>query len=213
MAGAKCDELGIGVAAPTNEVKSLLALVRLHFDRHPPRGAVEWFRLAAVAEQLRPIELDLFVRAGPAPQDLDLAIARLTAITGVEHVGRPVALDTHRLDAFALERFVPPPSTVAVEQSPQARVTTLALRAFRPPSTIDVVCDRGRPDFVRRSDDGEKFGGRVVHLAGPWRLSGEWWRESSFCRDYYDAELSDGCVYRIYREHGSGDWFADGVYD
>jgi protein ImuB len=213
LEGGAGDELCVGVAAPTNEVKSLLALVLLHFDRHPPCGAVEWFRLAAAAERLRPIELDLFVPAGPAPRDLDLAVVRLTAIAGAEHVGRPVVLDVHRLDAFALERFVPPPAAVSPEESPQAQITILALRAFRPPSTIEVVCDRGRPDFVRGSGSAEKFGGRVVHLAGPWRLSGEWWRESSFSRDYYDAELSDGCVYRIYHEHGSGNWFADGVYD
>jgi len=213
LEGSAGDELSIEVAAPTNEVKSLLALVRLHCDRHPPRGAVEGFRLAAVAERLRPVELDLFVPAGPAPQDLDLAITRLTAIAGAEHVGRPVALDVHRLDTFGLERFTPPPATVAAEKRPPAQVTTLALRAFRPPAALEVVCDRGRPDFVRRSGGGEKFGGRVVHLAGPWRLSGEWWRESSFSRDYYDAELSDGCVYRIYREQEGGEWFAAGVYD
>ena len=39
------------------------------------------------------------------------------------------------------------------------------------------------------------------------------WRDSAFARDYYDAELSDGGVYRIYREHRSGEWFADGIYD
>jgi hypothetical protein len=59
----------------------------------------------------------------------------------------------------------------------------------------------------------------VVTLAGPWRLSGEWWRQpgaggaSPLARDYYDVELTDGCVYRIYREHESGDWYADAVYD
>jgi len=32
-------------------------------------------------------------------------------------------------------------------------------------------------------------------------------------RDYWDVELSDGALYRIYRERRSGAWFADGVYD
>jgi protein ImuB len=213
LEGGAGDEFSIPVAAPTNEVKSLLGLVRLHFDRRPPRGAVEWFRLAAAAERPRPVELDLFVPAGPAPRDLDQAIARLTAIAGAERVGRPVALDVHRPDAFGIEPFVSPPSTVAAGKGPPAQITTLALRAFRPPAAIEVVCDRGRPDFVRGGGGGERFGGRVVHLAGPWRLSGEWWRVSSFGRDYYDAELSDGCVYRIYREDGRGEWFAEGVYD
>jgi len=50
-------------------------------------------------------------------------------------------------------------------------------------------------------------------VAGPWRLVGEWWSESPFARDYYDLELSDGGLYRCYRERAAGQWFVDGVYD
>src|SRR5262245_12990500 len=179
--GGGREEHVVTVAAPTNEVKALLTLARLHFDRQPPRGAVEWFRLAAVAERLRPIELDLFVPAGPSPQDLAMAIARLTAIAGAELVGPPALLDSHRPEAFAVERFALAPSVLAKpDRSTTNGSTPLALRAFRPPASIEVVCDRGRPDFVRGSGGSEKFGGRVVALAGPWRLSGEWWRHSSF---------------------------------
>jgi protein ImuB len=216
LAGGGHEEHVITVAAPTNEVKALLALARLHFERRPPRAPVEWFRLAAVAERLRPIELDLFMPAGPSPQDLDAAIARLTAIAGAGRVGSPAVLDSHRPEAFAFDHFaLTPPARARAEpdRNPKNGSGLLALRAFRPPASIEVVCDRGRPDFVRGSGETAKFGGRVVTLAGPWRLAGEWWREASFARDYYDAELSDGGIYRIYRERGSGEWFADGVYD
>jgi hypothetical protein len=70
-----------------------------------------------------------------------------------------------------------------------------------------VFCDRDRPDFVR----GDGLGGRVVGAAGPWRLVAEWWSEAAFARDYWDLELSDGCLYRCYREDGR--WWVDGVYD
>jgi protein ImuB len=216
LEGGGLEEHVVTVAAPTNEVKALLTLARLHFDRQPPRAAVEWFRLTAVAERLRPIELDLFAPAGPSPQDLGVAIARLTAIAGAERVGSPAVLDSHRPEAFAVERFAiapPAPAAAKSDRSTTNGPTPLALRAFRPAASIEVVCDRGRPDFVRGTGESEKFGGRVVTLAGPWRLTGEWWRDSSFARDYYDAELSDGGIYRIYRERESGDWFADGVYD
>lgn len=205
----------VSVAAPTNEVKVLLVLVRFHFDHQPPRTAVEGFGLSAVAEPLRPVELDLFVPAGPLPQDLDLAIVRLTAMAGVERVGCPVVIDSHRPEAFGVERFSlrAGECSLAKDDPAVGKLSVLALRAFRPPAAIEVACDRGRPDVVRAGGEAEKFGGRVVGLAGPWRITAEWWRDSSFARDYYDAELSDGCVYRIYRMHGSGEWFADGVYD
>ena len=32
-------------------------------------------------------------------------------------------------------------------------------------------------------------------------------------RDYWDIELSDGALYRIYRNRTDGAWFADGIYD
>jgi hypothetical protein len=74
---------------------------------------------------------------------------------------------------------------------------------------VEVFCARDRPEFVR----GENFAGRVVHAAGPWRVQGEWWSEGTYARDYYDAQLSDGCVYRLYCEPGTQSWFVDGVYD
>ena len=78
-----------------------------------------------------------------------------------------------------------------------------------------MVCDRGRPDFIRtESANGDPpIHGRVVTLAGPWRLQGEWRRPEPLARDDYDVELSDGCVYRVYREQRDGRWYAVGVYD
>jgi protein ImuB len=55
--------------------------------------------------------------------------------------------------------------------------------------------------------------GSVRVAAGPWSLEEGWWSESPADRDYWDVELSDGGLYRIYRARGEGAWFADGVYD
>ena len=55
--------------------------------------------------------------------------------------------------------------------------------------------------------------GRIRVASGPWRLEEEWWHEHSVARDYWDVELSDGGLYRLYRDRGSGDWFVDGIYD
>ena len=32
-------------------------------------------------------------------------------------------------------------------------------------------------------------------------------------RDYWDVELKAGELYRLYRDHQSGEWYADGIYD
>jgi protein ImuB len=216
------DERTVVVAAPSNDVKSLLTLVRLQLEAHPPGAAVESLRVTAVPERLRAAQLDLFCPGGPAPARLAATLARLTAICGAERVGAPVAVEDHRPDAFGMTSFqgvmglggcgvrkndqhplTPNPST------PNPLIVALALRAIRPPLAIEVFCECDRPAFVR----GDRFAGRVVHAAGPWRVQGQWWKDDRYARDYYDAQLSDGCVYRLYRDLAARGWFVDGVYD
>jgi protein ImuB len=202
------DERTIAVVAPSNEVKVLLALVRLQLEMHPPTAAIEGVRIAAVGERLRAAQLDLFRPNGPAPTRLAITLARLGAICGADRVGAPAVADTYRPDAYGLAPFHP---TSALSPQPSALSPTipLALRAVRPPRAVEVFCERDRLEFVR----GDGLAGRVVHAAGPWRVHGEWWSESGYARDYYDVQLSDGCVYRLYCDLGTRNWFVDGVYD
>ncbi len=55
--------------------------------------------------------------------------------------------------------------------------------------------------------------GSIRVASGPWSLEDSWWSETPADRDYWDIELSDGALYRIYRDRQSGSWFADGLYD
>ena len=41
----------------------------------------------------------------------------------------------------------------------------------------------------------------------------EWWSDAACARDYYDLELTDGGIYRCFRDRRSGAWFVDGAYD
>jgi hypothetical protein len=55
--------------------------------------------------------------------------------------------------------------------------------------------------------------GAVRVAAGPWSMEEGWWSDAPAARDYWDVELSEGGLYRIYRDRASNAWFADGVYD
>lgn len=201
------DERTVTVAAPSNAVKALLTLVRVHLEAQPPRAAVERVRLAAVPERLRAAQLDLFRPAGPAPAQLAATLARLGALCGEGAVGAPAVADSHRPDAYALAPFAASASAPVVAEP--AAPPPLAVRAVRPPQPLEVFCQRDRPDFVRAPG----CQGRVVSLAGPWRLAGEWWRADTLQRDYYDAQLTDGGLYRLYYDPTRQQWFLDGVYD
>lgn len=216
------DDRTVTVAAPSNEIKSLLALVRLQLEMHPPTAAIEALRVLALPERLRAAQLDLFRPHGPAPARLAVTLARLGAICGADRIGAPAVADTHRPDAYGLNRewliadraSQKGDQSLAIRHTPYAicdgsAVIPLALRAMRPPRVVEVFCERDRPEFVR----GEEFAGRVVQAAGPWRVQGDWWSDGSYARDYYDAQLSDGCIYRLYCDLETRSWFVDGVYD
>jgi len=199
------DERVVPLAAPTRDVKTLLTCVRVDLEVRPPRAAVVRVAVSAVPDVVRAAQLGLFTPPGPSPERLATTLARLTALCGPGRVGAPVVVDSYRPGAADTAPFAPTPD--AGEPTARESDCRLVVRALRPPRPIDVFCDRDRPDFVR----GDGLGGRVVGAAGPWRMVAEWWSDVGFARDYYDLELTDGGVYRCYREGAR--WFVDGVYD
>jgi protein ImuB len=242
------EERTVTVAAPSNDVKALLTLARLHLEAQPPRAPVETIRLSVVSERLRPAQLDLYRPQGPAPAQLATALARLTALCDADRLGAPVVADSHRPDAYGLRSFdlskglgvrgwgpggssaeydTPQSLNPTIQESPPKTPNPepltpnplLALRILRPPRALEVFCNRGHLDFVRLAATANEFpvpyrcNGRVVTLAGPWRVQGEWWRDDPLHRDYYDVQLSDGAVYHIFYDPLRQGWFVDGVYD
>ena len=202
------------MVTPCNDVKVLLTLLRLHLEAQPPAAPIATVRLSAVPECLRALQLDLFHPNGPAPEQLAVTLARLTVLCGADHVGTPAVVDSHRPEAYQVVRSL---GCWGARQKQSGNLTTdnpttnnllpLALRAIRPPRPLEVHTDRGRLDFIR----GERISGRVVSCAGPWRVAGEWWHDGAYARDYYDVQLSDGGVYRLFHERQH--WFVAGEYD
>lgn len=216
-------ERRIGVLAPTADVKALVMLTRHVLEAEPPHAAVVGVRAVALADRPRPTQLDLFRPTGPSPERLATTLVRLAALCGSERVGRPVPPRGHRPEAFAVTSFDPVSEdrTIGrkgraeeVESDELARSGRAALRAIRPPRRAQVFQEGGSIAYVRASG----MGGRAVVSGGPWRIEAEWWTDHPCRRDYYDVQLSDGGIYRLYRELGGGRsvddrWFIDGCYD
>jgi protein ImuB len=194
------------LAAPTRDVKTILMLVRTALEARPPQAAIVQAALTVVPEAVRAAQLGLFTPPGPTPERLATTLARLAALCGDSRVGAPAVVDCHRPGMAAVVPFTLAPPGPPTPSS-AAGTCRLAVRAFRPPRPVQVFTERDAPAFVR----GAALGGRVVGVAGPWRVVGEWWSTHGFARDYYDLELTDGGVYRCYRE--SDRWYVDGVYD
>jgi hypothetical protein len=70
----------------------------------------------------------------------------------------------------------------------------MSFRVFRPPLPINVRSREGQPaEIVLQGRRGE-----VQKAAGPWRTSGEWWREEQWMEDEWDVEIqfADGASKR-----------------
>jgi len=198
----------LDLVAPTRDQKTLLTCLRVALESRPPRAAVVTAVVIAVPERVRAAQLGLFTPPGPAPERLATTLARLGALCGPGRVGVPVVVDTHRPGAADVAAFTPP-SAALPDTVPPGASCRLVVRALRPPRPLEVFAERDAPCFVR----GTGLGGRVVAVAGPWRIAAEWWSDVPCARDYYDLELTDGGLYRCYRERESGAWFVDGIYD
>ena len=199
----------VAVGAPTVEAAVLLSLVRLVLEKDAPQEPVEHVRVTATPGSVETAQLDLFLPPLPAPAELAVTVARLEALCGPERVGAPAVRDTHLPDAATLERFATERRTIGLPRPPAPPHAAMALRALRPPRPVRVRLHGDHPREIELDERPL----RVLRHAGPWRLFGEWWGDRRFARDYFDVELSDGGVYRLYHCREDGSWFVDGLYD
>ncbi len=216
----------VAIGAPSNDARAMLAMVTLSLESAAPQSAIETIRIDVEPRKPRAAQTDMFLPPAPAPDRLELTVARLAALCGPENVGTLRPEDSHRVEAVRLEEFHPPPPRPLElnGNSDTKTIAQLAIRAVRPPLEVEVLLSRGAPEFVR----GPNLGARVVSIAGPWRRDGEWWHTTkdtapspqltmktngNFRRDYYELALADGGVYRVFCDLNSAQWFVDGIYD
>jgi protein ImuB len=219
-------ERKLSLPHPMRDHKVFLKLLLLDAEMHPPQAPVRAVSITCEPVKPRVLQNGLFVPLAPAPDKLELTLARLAKLVGEQNIGSPVLLDTHRPDAFNMKRFTlntdlkrrkaANNSQFAIPNSQSA----LGFRMFRPPLRAVVQVDRGRPVQISAWNKQRSVYGKVVSLAGPWRTSGDWWRDDGWARDEWDVAVKTGgekseeqTLYRIYRELSNGAWFVEGNYD
>ncbi len=192
---------------PMRESKSLLKLLQMDLEAHPPQAPIAALSLALKPVYPRTVQTGVFLPPTPAPDKLELTLARIRGIVGESNVGIPELLNTHHPHAYRLATHqprVPSPQSLTSHQPP---VTSHAFRFFRPPLPATVTLDSNRP--VRIAASG--IHGKVLNAAGPWRTSGDWWT-TPWNRDEWDIALTNGALYRVYCEPDHR-WFIEGSHD
>jgi protein ImuB len=216
--------------------KVFLKLLQLDLSAHPPGAPVCKLWISAEPARPRSAQRGLFLPVTPEAERLEITLARITGVVGERRAGIAKLLDTHRPDAFQMERFVSQEdqgSGDGLTLSDTPDTPPVALRIFRPSRPIRVQITEGRPCKLAMSTPNAEcteLEGKILWSAGPWRSSGDWWAEHSapsktnseepqvWDREEWDIALAnDGgssvALYRIYRDTGTGHWFADASYD
>jgi len=128
-------------ALPEWSYQTLLKLVQLDLELHPPEAAVIALHLVAQPARSQTVQQGLFTPQTPEAGRLEILLARLRKLVGEDRVGAAELLDSHRPEAFRMAAFVPGTSTASrafVGACPSA------LRVLRPPRVIRVeVSEQG----------------------------------------------------------------------
>ncbi|HEV8532165.1 MAG TPA: DNA polymerase Y family protein [Methylomirabilota bacterium] len=204
-------------AAPLADPAAAAAMLRASLAARPPRAAVEGITLRAHPLRAPKAQPRFDEPPRPSPRLLTAALARLSGLVGASAIGSPELLDSHRPDAIQMTPFLLPSPQCREgvrNQIPlphrgrgQGEGAVLAVRRMRPPRPAQVTLESGAPTHLRVTG----LTGRIVAGAGPWRVSGEWWREDAFVQDEWDVELGDGTLCRLARD-GRG-WRLEAIYD
>ena len=217
-------ERRLSLPYPMRDHKVFLKLLLLDTEMHPPQAAVRGISISCEPVKPRVLQNGLFVPMAPAPDKLELTLARLAKLVGEENIGSPALLDTHRPDAFSMKRFtLQTASDIRKRRTKKNRQPAignrqcLGFRMFRPPLRAIVQADQGWPTQISAWGKQRSVYGKIVDVAGPWRTTGDWWRDDRWARDEWDVTIESNsktsALYRIYRELESKNWFVEGNYD
>jgi protein ImuB len=207
--GGAHHERTVRPALPLQDTPTLLKLLQLDLEAHPPSAAIVGVELHAHSAAPHRAQHGLFLPQAPEPGQLEVMLARMRKLLGEQRVGSPELTDDHRPNAFRMVPFVPPPP----RKSTRARLSApVALRVSRPPQAVGVSLTNHAP--VRVFWEGAAY--VVREAAGPVRVGGQWWSEANWCREEWDVRLENGSAERICRiafDPRSRCWYVQGTYD
>jgi protein ImuB len=219
-AGGVRTQRTITLPVPMRNPKTLLRLLLFDIEREPPPAPIVAITISAEPVKPRAAQTGLFIPLAPEPEKLEITLARLAKLVGAGNVGSPELLDTHRPDAFRVNKFRMRQRRVRNQKAACApALPVMGFRIFRPPWLAKVRTLQGQPARIEaRTKASRKLSGEIICAAGPWRGSGDWWRADVWARDEWDVAVHDvnqnhEVLCRIYRDLTNDRWFVAGIYD
>ena len=194
-AGAQTDR--IRPATPTLDVVQLMNLVRLRLETLALGAGVTDVRVTGRAVRVAAMQQGLFVeRPSRDRAAAERALARVRAEFGDDAVMRARLVEAHLPEArFAWE----PLGTVPAPRPREVACRPMVRRIHARPPALELYPEPGS----RLVHGGEI--GTVRDLAGPYLVSGGWWR-STVHREYYFARMRGGDMLWLYYDRMRRRW-------
>jgi hypothetical protein len=85
----------------------------------------------------------------------------------------------------------------------------LTLRRYRPPQVAQVSLLDEAPAHIATAI----LKSKVIASAGPWRSSGDGWKQDPWDHSEWDIAVTGGALYRLHEDLRRGRWFLEGNYD
>jgi protein ImuB len=219
-------------ALPERDHQTLLKLIQLDLELHPPEAAVIALRIQAHPARPQTMQQGLFAAQAPEAGRLEILLARLRKLVGEGRVGAPELLDTHAPEAFRVTNFeIETSSPNRIQYAPESVTFSAtrsaphasALRMVRPPRAVAIELRGEAPSAMHYE------GQRLILQAGsgPWRSSGAWWvahnrpplaivgDKHAWCREEWDVVLQENpqrCL-RLAHDPNANCWYVIGIYD
>jgi protein ImuB len=207
----------INLPSPMRDPKTLLKLLLLQIENDPPAAPVSALSINCMPVKPCTVQSGLFQPLAPRPDKLEITLARIRNLVGANNLGWAEPLNTHRPDAFITKPFTVDSARRKSDRTDRKNKPLLAFRRFRPSLAAEVQIVNGHPTHVKARNSTRKINGTVARLAGPWRTTGDWWRNDQWAREEWDVLLKDAAdkaiLCRIFQELKSERWYVEGIYD
>jgi protein ImuB len=214
-------QLPLVLARPSVQVRLLLELIKHRISELTLPNPVVGIRVR-VDESCEDSGRQL--KLGDEPQGdaaLEVVLSRLATALGEDSLFSAELKPVHRPEgAYLARRFQPPePEKGLIAEAKRTEpdqsewdevLVHRPARLFERPASLEV--DLGQNgDFRSARLLGKRR--KAVAVVGPERLTGEWWGETAYSRDYYRVHFEGFGPAWIYRDARDGQFYLHGMFD
>ena len=229
--------------APIRDARVLRTLILIDLETHPPPAGIDRVTVTIEPVSTRVLQFSLLERAVPSAERLSTLLARLSVLMGERRCGTPALLDTHQPDAFEMREFLPgvkglgsaTPGPLPLVPALRRFRAPVAARVMvdrgQPVRIVTGQQQTGSGRIVacagpwrssgqwwtapgaRGQERGDRAENREPRTGNRQPLVRASATLHAWDRDEWDVALSDGGVYRLFRDRERDRWFVEGMVD